>query len=276
MAMRKIWLALTAALLAAAIVLTGCASGGKDKAEKMDFNAEITLKAPDPAPGEMPKILFVGNSHTFYNDLPGTFLEVAYALGHDSDVYELSEGYYTLENYADPEDELGAVLDEALTKESWDFVILQENTSKAVSPSADQEMFPFARALDEKIKDAGGQTAFLMTWSPKNGVDSGLIKMDRDQVQTMLAENYMAIADELDSLLVPAGIAFIRAAGQYADLELWDEDGQHPSPAGTYLAACTAYAVIFQESPENCSYVGELDVDTASKLQKIAAELVLN
>ena len=91
----------------------------------------------------------------------------------------------------------------------------------------------------------------------------------------MLAENYMEISSELDDLVIPAGIGFMRCMEQYPEIELWDADGQHPSPAGTYLAACTAYAVVYQQSPENCTYIGELDSEQAVKLQKIAAELVL-
>ena len=91
----------------------------------------------------------------------------------------------------------------------------------------------------------------------------------------MLAENYIAIADELDDLLIPAGVAFMRCAEQYPEIELWDEDEQHPSLAGTYLAACTAYALFFQESPEGCSFTSDLDADTALKLQGVAAGLVL-
>ena len=76
--------------------------------------------------------------------------------------------------------------------------------------------------------------------------------------------------------MIPAGISFMRCKEQYPDIELWDQDGQHPSPEGSYLAACTAYAVIFQESPENCSYIGDLDQDLALKLQMVAADTVLN
>ena len=74
----------------------------------MDFDAKMELKVPNPVPGETPKILFVGNSHTFTNDLPGTFYALAAELGYEADVYDLTEGYYTLENFADPEDELGS------------------------------------------------------------------------------------------------------------------------------------------------------------------------
>ena len=137
-------------------------------------------------------------------------------------------------------------------------------------------MFPYTRLLDEKVKKSGGQTAFLMTWAPKEGMKEGFKKQSREELQSMMAENYTEIADELEDLLIPAGIAFMRCAQEYPEIELWNTDGMHPSPAGSYLAACTVYAVIYQKSPENCGYVGELDKEEAKKLQKIAADLVLN
>ncbi len=264
------------AVIGIAAIMAGCsAKEGNDQIEQMDFHAQMEWKAPKPSVGERPKILFVGNSHMFYNDLSGTFVRIADAFGHRSDVYELSKGYYTLKRYANPEDELGALFDKTVTGKKWDFVVLQESTGIVLSASVDEDMYPYARTLDEKVKSAGGQTAFLMTWAPKNGIKDGFKKQSREQLQSVLAENYMEISGELDDLVIPAGIGFMRCMEQYPEIELWDADGQHPSPAGTYLAACTAYAVVYQQSPENCTYIGELDSEQAVKLQKIAAELVL-
>lgn len=264
---------MTVILLTAAII-AGCSSS-QNSVEVMDFQAKMELKAPNPAVGEKPRILFVGNSHTFYNDLSGMFVNIVSAFDHKSNVNELSTGYYTLKQYADTDDQGGAVLDEALTTKKWDFVILQENTSKALSSAAEDEMFPPARILDEKIKAAGGQTAFLMTWSPKDGMQNGRKKQSCQVIQSDLAANYMAIADELDSILVPAGVGFMRCLEEYPEIELWDSDGHHPSPAGTYLTACIIYAVIYQESPENCTYIDGLDEEQARKLQHVAAEMIL-
>lgn len=257
--------------MVASLLLTGCSgSSSEGEEDSNDFSAAMELKVPDPPAGEMPSILFVGNSHTYYNSLPDMVFQLAESNGRSADIYELSEGAYRLEYFADTEDELGAVLDEALTEMSWDFVILQENTNAAVSNS-DEDMYPYARTLNEKILDAGAQTGFLMTWAPKEGLDTGLFQMDCQEIQSMISEHYVTISEELDSLLIPGGVAFMRCLEEHPEIELWDEDGQHASVAGTYLAACTAYAVIFQESPEGFSYTAELDEETAKALQAVAA-----
>lgn len=237
--------------------------------ESFDFNQSFALKVPEPAAKENPRILFVGNSHTYTNDLPLLFSELTKAMGQESDVQELSEGRYTLTQFADSSDTLGAALAQKLSEESWDFVILQENTNDAFS-FAEQNMLPAALTLDEKIRAAGGQTAILMTWTPKDGAGF----MDRKEVQAVLAQNTMAVSEKLESLLIPGGAAFMRCNEQYPDIELWGEDGMHPSLEGSYLAACLAYVVIFQKSPVGCSYTAGLEAETATQLQTLAAEFL--
>ena len=255
----------------------GDGAGGTDEAGKADepegadkAGEEVYSKIPDPVAEDGSKILFVGNSHTYTNDLPGMFFEMAQG-GHKVDVYDLTEGSYSLKMYSDPEDELGSVLTEALKGENWDFVILQENTNAAIALNAKRDMYPYARELDGMIQKAGGQTVFLMTWAPKDGAGA----FSHEMVQTQLSLGYRTIAEELDALLIPGGEVFETARKQVESLELWGEDGQHPSEEGTYLAACSAYALLFQESPAGNSFVGDLSETVAGNLQEIADAVIL-
>lgn len=243
---------------------------GKDDSAKA--SGETYRKIPDPVVKDGDKILFVGNSHTYTNDLPGMFFEMAQAGGHGVDVYDLTEGSYTLQRFSDPEDELGEILTDALQSEPWDFVVLQENTNAAVAFNAKKDMYPYARKLDEMIKAAGGQTAFLMTWAPEEGAGA----FSREMVQGQLAVGYRTIAEELDALLIPGGEVFAKALEQDEELQLWGEDGQHPSVEGTYLAACTAYALLFQETPVGNPYLADLDQDKAQELQGMAQAFILD
>lgn len=254
------------------VLLGGCSSVVKNivSSNKSSAVQDMVLKKPSPAAENGDKILFVGNSHTYVNDLPGVFYSMAMAGGHEVEVYDLTEGYYTLKQFADPEDELGGILKEALEGDSWDFVILQENSNSALPANSKEEMFPPARELDELIRGAGGQTGFLMTWAPKDGAGP----ISRESVQDMLAESYITIADELDALLIPGGAAFLEALAENPDLELWDEDGQHPAREGTYLAACLAYGELFQETPVGNEFIDELEEETAKAMQAVAERVL--
>jgi hypothetical protein len=63
-----------------------------------------------------------------------------------------------------------------------------------------------------------------------------------------LAHGYESIANELDDLVVPVGLAFRRSLQERPSLVLHFKDHMHPSLAGTYLAACTFYAALFGHS----------------------------
>ena len=75
--------------------------------------------------------------------------------------------------------------------------------------------------------------------------------------------------------MAPVGYAWSKLRQQNPQLNLWQEDGSHPSEQGTYLAACVFYSVIYKESPVGLSYTGNLSTEDAQLLQKMAADIVL-
>lgn len=245
-----------------------------EKVQVMDFNQDLNLKKAAEPVKTAPAILFLGNSMTYTNDLPTTFLNLSQSGGFSPEVYELTEGAYQLGYFADETDEMGAQVYDALKNYTWDYVIMQEQSGIS-TVGAEDSMFPAARTLDSMIRKAGGESVFLMTWAYKEGYSFNLLglelKNSREEMQTKMAQNYMSISNELDAMLAPAGIAFMRCASSYPEIELWDEDLNHPSPAGTYLTACVLYKVLYNQSPEGLGYLADLDAQTAAKLQLVAA-----
>ena len=153
-------------------------------------------------------------------------------------------------------------------------MILQEQSG--IATLGGENMDSAARTLDTLIRHAQGEPVFLMTWAFKEGISINFFpglkyKQTRAEMQTKIAGHYIDIANELDAMLAPAGIACMRCASQFPEIELWDEDGNHPSPAGTYLAACVLYKVLYDQSPEGLEYCADLDAQVSGKLQLIAA-----
>ena len=243
------------------------------KVQVMDFDQELNLRKPAQVKSE-PTILFLGNSMTYFNDLPTVFMNLSRSGGFAAEVYELTEGSYRLEYFADETDEVGAQVYDALESYDWDYVILQEQSGISTI-GAEEHMYPAARTLDSMIREANGESVFLMTWAYREGFSLPLLGLEfkntREEMQTQMAQNYRDIATELDALLAPAGIAFMRCTANFPEIELWDEDGNHPSPAGTYLAACVLYQVLYDQSPGELGYTAGLDRQTALKLQLVAA-----
>ncbi|MBE5977717.1 MAG: hypothetical protein E7249_01110 [Paenibacillaceae bacterium] len=245
----------------------------REKVQPMDFTQNLNLKKPDPVK-DQPSVLFLGNSMTYTNDLPSVFTQLSQSGGFMADVYELTEGSYRLEYFADREDEVGSQVYDALENYTWDYVILQEQSG--IATMGEETMYSAARTLDSLIRQAQGEPVFFMTWAFKEGISIDLLaglkyRESRDEMQTEIASHYISIAKELNAMLAPAGIAFMRCTSQFPEIELWDEDENHPSPAGTYLSACVLYNVLYDQSPEGLPYFGDLDEQTAGKLQLIAA-----
>ena len=80
-------------------------------------------------------------------------------------------------------------------------------------------------------------------------------RQNRPETQASLTDAFLDLAEELDAVVAPVGIAWQDARREEPDLSLYFRDGSHPDPTGTYLAACVFYAAFFGQSPEGLSRV---------------------
>lgn len=216
------------------------------------------------------RVLFIGNSLTYMNDLPTTFAKLARSGGHQVEVGMAAQGGWALADHVRAPGTLNA-----LDSTKWDFVILQEQSViPSFQQSRTQEMYPAARELVRKIRDRGATPIFFVTWARRDGwPENG---MTYQSMQAEIDTGYAGIALELNAPVAPVGSAWFYAVGGYPELSLWQEDGNHPAEQGTYLSACVFYAVIFHESPSGLTYQANLSKEIANTLQMIASSTVLN
>lgn len=175
------------------------------------------------------RVLFIGNSYTYYNNLAGMVEGLSAGRIQATAV---TRGGATL-------GELYTLTDarEVLRASRWDVVVLQEQSTLGVSQfNGDMVVndpagfFTWARIWDEEIRRAGARTVFYNAWARKG----------RGELQGHLDWAQAFIARELGAELLPVGAAFGLAGG----VELFAADGTHPSAAGSYLAACVAVMVL--------------------------------
>ena len=227
--------------------------------------------APSCTTDACTRVLFIGNSYTFVNDLPSTFAGLARAGGHAVETGMAAEGGFRLLDH-----ELSSKTQKAIQSAQWNYVVLQEQSQiPSMQFSRDETMYPSARSLVKTIEASGGRPVFFMTWAHRDGwPENGL--PNYEAMQFAINKSYLGIAYELNVPVAPVGSAWMTATRFYPQVELWQADGSHPSEQGTYLAACVFYAAIFRESPQGLSYHANLPEETAEQIQKIAAETVLN
>jgi uncharacterized protein DUF4886 len=233
----------------------------------------LQLSAGCPGPGHSPactRILFVGNSYTTVNDLPSVFNNLARSGGHRVETGTAAVDGWTLA------DHVGSSATAAkLASAKWDIVVLQEQSQiPSVPQLRETQMFPAARRLVGTIRNLGARPIFYLTWARRDGwPENGL--PNYASMQSAIDDGYLSIAGEQRATVAPVGDAWSALLGKEAPATLWQEDGSHPTAAGTYLAACVFYATIFRESPTGASYHAGLPADEAAKIQEVAAAAVL-
>ena len=217
------------------------------------------------------RVLFVGNSYTFVNDLPNTFAALANAGGRRVHIGMVANGGWTLEQHASSTPTLNQ-----LAPHQWEYVVLQEQSQIPSIPRfRSATMYPAVRSLVKRIRQSQATPLLFQTWAHRDGwLEMGL--PDAARMQAQLNAGYGEIGRELNVRVIPVGTAWLAAHARYPELQLWQDDGSHPSEQGTYLAACVMYAAISGASPEGLSYHGSVSSDIAGQLQTIAADAVLN
>lgn len=211
-----------------------------------------------PRPGPAPRVLFVGNSYTRFNNLARTVARISEsvpggvalrtaAVAHAG--WDLSRHWYAEE----ARDEI--------RRGHYTHVVLQGHSMSAI---ADPDEFAgFARLFAEQASQAGARTVLYETWARRGG--SFFYRRGRGHeaeldssadMQQRVSALYVDVARQLAADLAPAGRAFLLASAQLrgADQILYRRDGSHPTQAGTYLAGLVIYATITHRDPRRVTY----------------------
>lgn len=224
------------------------------------------------------KVLFIGNSYTYANNLPLIFTNLCAAGGKTVYTDMQAPGGYMLENHL----ATTATLD-AIKRGIWNYVVLQEQSQTPVIPYLRyHSMYPSAIKLDSIIKayNPNAVTVFYMTWGRKNGgqqcIDTSCSPVFTDffHMQDSMKVSYSMISNFLSALLSPAGEAWRTARLIKPDVNLWDSDESHPTLDGSYLTACVFYAKIFNQNPAGISYNGGLPDSSALFYRQCAWQTV--
>jgi len=184
------------------------------------------------------RILMLGNSFTYYNNMPDMLAELVHA-----EVTTHARGGAWLSEQLDPDTEIGAKTLAALSGESWDYVVLQEYSNGPVV--AKKEFLESVSALCEKAKEAGAVPVLYATWAyERDSADMTVMGISYDTMYALLSDAYREATEQNDALLAEVGKEFYELS---ESLDLYDEDGCHPSKEGSELAAKTIAAVILQD-----------------------------
>ncbi len=165
------------------------------------------------------KVLFIGNSHTYYNDMPEIFAEMCRQKGIDCHVAMLAHGGWKLSQHVQEPDVRFNIL-----YGNYDYVIMQDHAHPFLGK---EELCPAVKKLNEWIKDSGAVPVLYMTWEQK----------ENGEQQPVMSAAYRETARETGSLLAPVGDIWWEKLRENPDLPLFGPDGQHATEKGSRLAA---------------------------------------
>jgi len=178
------------------------------------------------------RILWIGNSYSFYNDLPRTLTMMAMAAGENR-VPAITAALV-------PGDFLrGHVLRgdvvRALEQQRWDYVVLQDNSLGPIQ--LPDSTVKYGTVLGALAKKAGATVLLYVTW-PRQATP---------QTAPVLVATYSKLADAIGATLVPVGPAWMAMREESPSSVLYMEDGSHPTPIGSYVAASVFYRVLYNK-----------------------------
>ena len=198
----------------------------------------------------MQNILFIGNSYTYFNDMPQIFEQLARENAKDVFVSSVTKGGRKLIAYEDPLDPITQKLDVLLKDHKYDVCFIQE---QSVLPAIDFDLF--IRGVDcvfDKVKEHAERLFLYATWGRKSGSETlSKYGWTTETMTRLLADAYGKAAEHIGAEISPVGMNFLKATEVYPEINLHNDDLSHPSYRGSCLAALTHYQTVFCEFPAN-------------------------
>ena len=231
------------------------------------------------------KVLWLGNSYTFVNNLPEMVNELSFGTDRIVTSELICPGGCTLFQHAESPNSLNAI-----RKGNWDYVVLQEQSQL---PSIDyyrhNAMRPAYQSLYDSIMlyNPEAKVVGYMTWGRQYGgqqcVDFGeglycsADFADFNQMQDTMSVTYCENAYATDSYVSPVGDAWKEVLNLNNKIVLHGPDESHPNYDGSYLAACVFHAVFWEESPIGTYYDSSyIEQTKAEFLQNVANDVFFN
>lgn len=165
------------------------------------------------------KILFIGNSHTYYNDMPLMVWRRAEDEGYECHVTLIAHpGWFLSQHMEEPDVRFNILFGR------YDYVVLQEHAHPF---GPEDEFRKAAGVLTEWIREGGSIPVICETWAEE---------VNREN-QDHMNKVHQEIASETGALLAPVGEYWWDYKESWPDLKMYADDGEHASEAGSEFAA---------------------------------------
>ncbi|MBL0173375.1 MAG: SGNH/GDSL hydrolase family protein [Gemmatimonadaceae bacterium] len=205
------------------------------------------------------RVLFIGNSLTYSNNLPGMYIALARLAGNDS----VQAAVVAFPDFALEDHWAEGTARRSLSQHKWEYVVMQQGSSALAASQVN--LRTWATQFAAPIRAAGAVPVMFMVWPTADvlGNFPSVLKSYRDA------------ASAIDGIFAPAGDAWT-AHGDLA--ALYSGDGLHPSIRGTYTAALVLLERTIGIRPSQLpatipgTTVGEADVRALQQAAQVALD----
>ncbi|MCX6232173.1 MAG: T9SS type A sorting domain-containing protein [Bacteroidetes bacterium] len=226
------------------------------------------------------KVLFIGNSFTYFENMPDLFRNIADSAGYKVKTQMYAPGGVSVGDTAQGTmaHMNNPLVYDNIRSDKWDYVVLQDNQGRFV---LDYGKFSSSSLVIQghfKIRDSVihnnpcAKMIWFSGWGMKNGLppygNTGSEMIER------ITANYHFLNDTARQVIAPIGAAWEKIIQINPGYDLWSADETHPSLEGAYLTANVIYATIFRDDPMYSSANGGLSVSTNNLLKQIAWQTV--
>ncbi len=201
------------------------------------------------------RILMLGNSYTYFFDMPEILQTLFDKNGVDAQVDAITAGGRCLVQNIDENDPLHTEIVKKCAEHTYDALILQEQSSNAMEYY--RNFLQGVCGCLALVKPA--RTVLYATWGRKEGSD--LLDEFGWTNQSMtegLAAAYDAAAVKVGGTCAHVGKCFFEIRKTYPEIELYDPDLSHPSYAGSCVAALALYKKLMGTLP---THTASLNMD---------------
>ena len=190
-------------------------------------------KQPLTAPGfpdGSTRVLFIGNSLTYTNDLPSMYLALARQAGNDS-VHAAQIAYpdFALEDHWQDGTARRSLMDNR-----WEYVVMQQGSSAL--PESQVHLRTWSQQFAPLVRASGAQPVMFMVWP----------MMTRQFDFPNVLQSYRDAAAAINGIFAPAGDGWTA----HGAMESLYSDNLHPSIRGTYIAALVLLERTLSIQPE--------------------------
>jgi len=199
------------------------------------IQTEITCYANDIDRDTL-KVLFVGNSYTYMNNLPQITSIITNNCKTKLITQKSCSGGATIKDHW--QGTRGLRTKELIRVGNYDIVVIQGQSREPINER--DSLLKYVSLFCDLIKEKGGKPYLFATW-PRKKIP---------QHQSLINDVYKSIALNTGAEVVKVGSSWEMAKKVRPEIELYSFDGSHPSELGTFLTACVFVSSILNELPE--------------------------